>query len=61
MDIPPEGRLELVALALGGVVGLLVVELVVLPVALLALGVVAGIVETVVRVITEPRRIRRSR
>ncbi|WP_327053725.1 hypothetical protein [Halomicrococcus gelatinilyticus] len=61
MDIPPEGRLELVALALGGVVGLLVVELVVLPVALLAVEFVAGIVETVVRVITEPRRIRRSR
>jgi len=61
MDIPPEGRLQLLALALGGAVGLLVVELVVLPVALLALGFVAGIVETLVRVVTEPRRSRRSR
>ncbi|WP_440008155.1 hypothetical protein [Halomicrococcus sp. SG-WS-1] len=61
MDIESLGTPKLVAIGIGAVVGLVVVDLVLLPVALLALSMVGAIVEEVVRVVTEPRTARRSR
>ena len=61
MDIESLGTPKLVGIGIGAVIGLVVVDLVLLPVALLALSMVGAIVEEVVRVVTEPRTARRSR
>ncbi len=60
MDIQrPESRMKQVGIAVGGVVGV-ALALVFLPVALLAVEIVAGIVVAVVSTATEPRRRRHS-
>ncbi|WP_049972106.1 hypothetical protein [Haladaptatus cibarius] len=60
MDVQvPESRIKQVGIGVGAAVGVVALLLVVLPLALLAVEILAGIVVTIVSTVTEPRRGRR--